>query len=202
MPRTTVVLLGLLGLVGAVIAAGLVTRAVAMDASEYRVPSESMLPTVGVGDRVTLNRGAYDDEPPQVGDVVIHHPPVGAEEGNVCGGGPPPVGQMCGRPTPERSQVQFIKRVAAGPGERVSLQDGIVVRDGQPADEPYVEDCGDAEGCDFPRPITIPDGHYLLLGDNRGASDDSRFWGPVPAQWILGRVEDCDLMRISCSPIR
>jgi signal peptidase I len=199
--KATVVLLGLLGLVGAVIAAGFVVRAVAMDASEYRVPSESMLPTVGVGDRVTLNEGAYDDSAPQVGEIVIHHPPVSAELGE-CAGGPPPVGQMCAEPDSERSDVTFIKRVAAGPGERVSLRNGVVVRDGEPADEPYIEPCGGGEGCNFPRPITIPDDHYLLLGDNRGASDDSRFWGPVPADWIQGRVEDCDLLRISCSPLR
>ena len=41
-----------------------------------------------------------------------------------------------------------------------------------------------------------------MLGDNRGASDDSRFWGPVPLEWIEGRVEDCDALRISCSPLR
>ncbi|MGN6814781.1 MAG: signal peptidase I [Solirubrobacterales bacterium] len=41
----------------------------------------------------------------------------------------------------------------------------------------------------MPKTITIPPGHYFMLGDNRGASDDSRFWGPVPADWILGKVE-------------
>ena len=70
------------------------------------------------------------------------------------------------------------------------------------ADEPYIADCGGGEGCDFPRRITVPDGHYFLLGDNRGASDDSRFWGPVPLEWIQGRVEDCDAIRVSCSPLR
>jgi signal peptidase I len=201
MRRRTVVLLSLFAVVGALIVAAALIRFVGRDARDYRVPSETMVPTVEVGDRVTLDQGAYDDAPPEIGDIVIHHPPAGAEL-NECGGGTPPVGQMCARPTPERADVQFIKRVVAGPGERVSLQGGIVVRDGEPADEPYVADCGGGEACDMPRPITIPDGHYLLLGDNRGASDDSRFWGPVPAEWILGRVEDCDLLRISCSPIR
>jgi signal peptidase I len=201
MRRGTVVLLSVFGVAGALLVAGFVTRTMAMDAGDYRVPSESMIPTVQVGDRVTLNRGAYDDAEPEIGDIVIHHPPTGAEAGNECGGGPPPAGQMCARPTPERSDVQFIKRIAAGPGERVSLRNGRIVRDGEPAREPYIAAC-DGEACDFPRPVTVPDDHYVLLGDNRGASDDSRFWGPVPREWILGRVEDCDLLRVSCSPIR
>jgi signal peptidase I len=81
------------------------------------------------------------------------------------------------------------------------MRDGVVLRDGEPADEPYIADCDGVEACSFPQPITVPDGRYFLLGDNRGASDDSRFWGPVPREWILGRVEDCDALRISCSPL-
>ena len=98
--------------------------------------------------------------------------------------------------------MSFIERVVAGPGDRIVLHEGRVERDGELADEPYIADCGGFEGCNFPRPITVPDGHYFMLGDNRGASDDSRFWGPVPLEWILGRVEDCDVLRISCSPLR
>jgi signal peptidase I len=82
------------------------------------------------------------------------------------------------------------------------MRDGQVVRNGEVAREPYIADCGGGEGCTFQRPITIPEGHYFLLGDNRGASDDSRFWGPIPLEWIEGRVEECDLLRVSCSPMR
>ncbi len=42
--------------------------------------------------------------------------------------------------------------------------------------------------CNFPKPITIPPDHYFMMGDNRGASDDSRFWGPVPREWIIGKA--------------
>jgi signal peptidase I len=200
MRRGTVVLLTALGVLGALLVAATLIRFVGMDAGSYRVPSESMLPTVPLGDTVTLNRGAYDDAAPRIGDIVIHHPPVGAET-TECGADLAR-GQMCARPTPERLDVSFIKRVVAGPGEEVALRDGIIVRDGKPAREPYVAPCGGGAGCDFPLPITVPDGHYVLLGDNRGASDDSRFWGPVPLDWIQGRVEDCDALRLSCSPIR
>jgi signal peptidase I len=188
-----------LGVVGGLIAAGFVTRTVAMDAKTYRVPSETMVPAVQVGDRVTLNLGAYDDARPQIGDIVIHHPPVGAEAGE-CGVALE-AGRMCARPTPERADASFIKRVVAGPGDRVALREGRVVRNGEPQREPYIRPCDGGEGCDFPRPITVPEGHYFLLGDNRGASDDSRFWGPVPLEWIEGRVEDCNLLRINCAPL-
>jgi signal peptidase I len=109
---------------------------------------------------------------------------------------------MCARPKGPAADVSIIKRVVAGPGDRVGMRGGVVVRDGEPADEPYVAGCGGVEACNFPRPISVPEGHYLMLGDNRGASDDSRFWGPVPVEWIEGRVEDCDFLRISCSRLR
>jgi signal peptidase I len=54
--------------------------------------------------------------------------------------------------------------------------------------------------CTFMRAITIPPDHWFMLGDNRGASDDSRFWGPVPTRAIIGRVDDCGFMDIHCSP--
>ena len=201
MRRRTVVLLSLSGVLGALLLAAVLLRTVGMDARDYHVPSESMVPTFQIGDRVTLNLSAYEDATPEIGDIVIHHPPAGAIEGNECGRTPRP-GAMCARPQGPAAAESFIKRVVAGPGERVALRGGVIVRDGEPADEPYIADCGGGEGCDFPRPITVPEGHYVMLGDNRGASDDSRFWGPVPLEWIEGRVEDCDVIRFSCTPLR
>jgi signal peptidase I len=202
MRRRTVVLLSLLGVLGLLVVAAVLIRSLGMDGTEYRVSSEAMVPTFEVGERVTLNQGAYAGAMPEIGDIVIHNPPASAAEGVGCDRGAPPAGQMCVRAPQGRADVSFIKRVVAGPGDRIALRDGRVVRNGEVADEPYIADCRGGEGCDFPRPATVPDGHYFLLGDNRGASDDSRFWGPVPLEWIQGRVEDCDLLRISCSPIR
>jgi signal peptidase I len=58
---------------------------------------------------------------------------------------------------------------------------------GREADS-YIRPCSGVSECNFPVPITIPAGDWFLLGDNRGESDDSRFWGPVPTSWIVGVV--------------
>ena len=151
----------------------------------YRVPSGSMLPTIDIGDRVLADR---HDTRPRVGDVVIAHPPMGALEDR-CGARRdtrPPA--PCGRATPGLSDVNFIKRVVAGPGDTVAFRHGLVIRNGRPADEPYARRCTD-DPCELPTTITVPAGSWFLAGDDRGASDDSRFWGPVPTHAITGIVK-------------
>jgi signal peptidase I len=148
----------------------------------YRVPSTSMVPTIDVGDRVLADR---HDHSPRVGDIVIAHPPVGALEDRCAA---PKRGAPCGRATPELSDVNFIKRVVAGPGDTVAFRHGIVIRNGRAADEPYARGCGD-QPCELPTAITVPAGSWFLAGDDRGASDDSRFWGPVPTAAITGVVK-------------
>jgi signal peptidase I len=150
----------------------------------YRVPSGSMEPTIQIGDRILADR---HDHSPHVGDVVIAHPPVGAVESR-CGipradGAKAP----CARATPELSDVVFIKRVVAGPGDTIAFRDGLVVRNGHPVSEPYARSCTDAI-CEMPEAITVPKDAWFLAGDFRGESDDSRFWGPVPAKAITGVV--------------
>jgi signal peptidase I len=154
----------------------------------YRIPSESMVPTLQVGQRVLVNRLGARFGDPEVGDVVVFHPPIGAEEGNQCGGGDPPPGQVCLKPSRTASKVNFIKRVVAGPGDRLRIVDGHVILNGKRQQEPYAEPCRGADGCDFPREVTIPAGHWFMMGDNRGSSDDSRFWGPVTGKWIIGEA--------------
>jgi signal peptidase I len=170
------------------VALGLALGIQAFLVKPYRIPSESMVPTLEIGQRVLVNRIGARFTSPDVGDVVVFHPPAGAEEGNVCGSGQPPPGQPCDRPTDERADVNFIKRVVAGPGDRLLIRDGHVVLNGKEQPEEFAEDCGGTEGCDFPTEITIPAGHYFMMGDNRGSSDDSRFWGPVPEEWIIGEA--------------
>ncbi|MDQ3608137.1 MAG: signal peptidase I, partial [Actinomycetota bacterium] len=166
------------------VALGLALGIQALLVKPYRIPSESMVPTLEIGQRVLVNRLGTRFGEPEVGNVAVFHPPAGADT-NECGA-PEEEGGVCARPTEERADVNFIKRVVAGPGDTIALEDGRVILNGEPQEEPFAEACGGGSECDFPEEVTIPEGHYFMMGDNRGASDDSRFWGPVPEQWIIG----------------
>jgi signal peptidase I len=170
------------------VALGLALGIQAFLVKPYRIPSESMVPTLQVGQRVLVNRIGARFSAPDVGDVVVFHPPEGAEQDNMCGGGQPPAGQVCDNPTNTRADVNFIKRVVAGPGDKISIQDGHVILNGKRQTEKFALPCGGGEGCDFPTTVTVPADHYFMMGDNRGSSDDSRFWGPVPRKWIIGQA--------------
>jgi signal peptidase I len=167
------------------VALGLALGIQAFLVKPYRIPSESMVPTLEIGQRVLVNRIGSRFGGPSTGDVTVFHPPAGSET-NQCGARQRD-GEPCSRPTAGRSDVNFIKRVVAGPGDRVSIDDGHVILNGRRQREPFArfEGCSNGD-CDFPREITVPPGHYFMMGDNRGASDDSRFWGPVPRKWIIG----------------
>ena len=169
-------------------ALGLALAIQALLVKPYRIPSESMEPTLDVGQRVLVNRIGNRFSRPELGEVMVFHPPAGAERANQCGDAGQGQGQAapCGRPTPQPADVNFIKRVVGLPGDRISVRDGHVIRNGRPVREPYTRPCGGDDGCNFPQEITIPPGHYFMMGDNRGSSDDSRFWGPVPRDWIIG----------------
>jgi signal peptidase I len=170
------------------VALGLALGIQAFLVKPYRIPSESMVPTLQVGQRVLVNRIGARFSDPKVGDVVVFHPPAGAENSNECGGGPPPPNQVCATPTKTKSTLNFIKRVVAAPGDRISISNGHVILNGKLQQEPFTEPCGGGDGCDLPREIKVPAGHYFMMGDNRGSSDDSRFWGPVPRAWIIGQA--------------
>ena len=155
----------------------------------YRIPSGSMEPTLDIGQRVLVNRLSHRlGADPNVGDIVTFHPPQGADELPPRCGATPADGQPCPLPTPGESNQTFIKRVVGLAGDRITVRDGIVVRNGRPTSEPYTAPCGGGQGCDLPHPVTVPKGDVFVMGDNRGASDDSRFWGPVPIKWVIGKA--------------
>jgi signal peptidase I len=170
------------------VALGLALAIQAFLVKPYRIPSESMVPTLQIGQRVLVNRIGARFSDPGVGDIVVFHPPSGAERSNECGGGPPPAGQVCATPTKQRADVNFIKRVVAGPGDRIAVRGGHVILNGKRQTENFIQPCGGGEACDLPREIRVPADHYFMMGDNRGSSDDSRFWGPVPRDWIIGEA--------------
>jgi signal peptidase I len=153
-----------------------------LDGRAYRVPSEAMLPTIELGERVVTTKTSE----PARGDIIVFKAPAGAVT-NTCGV-QHSERSACPAPTAGRSDVNFIKRVVAVGGDRLAIRGGRVHIDGRAEREPYARLDGGCPACNLPEEITIPEGHYFMLGDNRGASADSRDWGPVPEAWVLGEV--------------
>jgi signal peptidase I len=163
----------------------------------YVIPSESMLPTLEVGQRVFVDRFSHRiGGDPKLGEITVFHPPHGAELGDhqcgIDGEGPsydsaPADRRSCSWPTPGAGAKTFVKRVVGLPGDRIAVRRGHVIRNGRPTREPFAAPCGGGPECDL-EPIVVAAGHYFLMGDNRGNSDDSRYWGPVPRSQIIGHA--------------
>jgi signal peptidase I len=174
------------------VALGLALGIQAFLVKPYRIPSESMVPTLKVGQRVLVNRIGNTFNDPKIGDIVVFHPPAPA---NGEAGGLGPSGQCgvdygggkpCPTEAPKEADVNFIKRVVAGPGDTIAIRNGLAIVNGKLQKHDFVNPCHPGDECSFPTAITIPPDHWFMMGDNRGASDDSRFWGPVPKKWIIG----------------
>ncbi len=130
------------------------------------IPSESMLPTLEVNDRLIIEKVSYYFQAPQRGDVVVFWPTDRLQQEN---------------PTLKDA---FIKRVIGLPGDQVEVRDGQVFIDEQPIEENYIAAPPEYQW----GPQIIPDDSYLVLGDNRNNSYDSHFWGYVPRRNIIGRA--------------
>ncbi len=178
------------------VAIGLALAVQAFAVKPYRIPSGSMEPTLAIDQRVLVNRLGMDFSEPHVGGIYVFHPPTGAEQ-EQCGPTPHTVtrgAEACSQPIPKEASVNFIKRIVAGPGDEIYIKEGHVYRRAAGTSrfvaekDPYIKACGVSSECNFTTPITIPAGHWFMMGDNRGDSDDSRFWGPVPTGWIIGQA--------------
>ncbi|MDA0183362.1 signal peptidase I [Solirubrobacter phytolaccae] len=160
----------------------------------YRIPSESMVPTLQEGQRILVNRFSHKiGGDPKLGDVTVFTPPRGTDERECGNAGQGPfynggaeARQSCAKPTAEKSKTTFVKRVVGMPGDTIAVSNGHVIRNGKPVKESFASDCSDSS-CNL-NPITVPAGHYFMMGDNRGNSEDSRFWGPVPRDWVIGKA--------------
>jgi signal peptidase I len=172
------------------VAVGLAFLIQAFIVKPYKIPSGSMEPTLAVGQRILVNRIGMDFSEPKVGDIMVFHPPEGAEHG-ICGPIPhqvTPGGAACDSPVKKEGSVTFIKRVVAGPGDTIYIKEGHVYLNGKREKDSYIRECAGSPECNFPTPIKIPAGHWFMMGDNRGNSEDSRFWGPIPTSWMIGEA--------------
>lgn len=155
------------------------------------IPSDSMVPTLLVGDRLIVEKVSYRLHPPQTGDIIVFEPPSQLQRRGYA------------------KDQAFIKRIIGQPGQRVSIYQGVVSIEGQPLKEPYIAEppayncpsqtplppdgqdlCsflyrqGLREGDSFP----VPEGTYFVMGDNRNNSNDSHAWGFLPRENIIGRA--------------
>jgi signal peptidase I len=157
----------------------------------YEIPSASMLPTLHINQRVLVDRVGDDFSSPAIGDIVVFHPPAiescaNSDQGENGAGQQWP--SACDTVGHSQSTQTFIKRVVGLPGDRLSISHGHVIRNGKREPDTYAAPCpGDGE-CNFPATIRVPRGDYYMMGDNRPDSLDSRFWGPVPRSWIIGKA--------------
>lgn len=130
------------------------------------IPSDSMLPTLEVGDRLVVEKISYHFHPPVYGDIVVFDPP-------------------------QQLQIQgyakdqaFIKRVIGTPGETVQIQNGKVYINNLPLKEDYLAQLPNYQM----EKITVPQDHLFVMGDNRNNSNDSHVWGFLPKQNVIGHA--------------
>lgn len=128
-------------------------------AQATRVYGQSMEPNLHTNERLVIEKISYYLHGPRRGDVVVLRDPAGSPE-------------------------LLIKRVVGLPGERVTLADGRVYVDGTPIDEPYLDQPTKGSG----RSWVVPPFHVFVMGDNRSASRDSRTFGAVPMEELVGRA--------------
>ncbi len=127
----------------------------------FYIPSESMNPTLEVGDRVFVNKFVYRFSEPDRGDIIVFRSAEGGNE-------------------------DLIKRVVGLPGDNIEVRDGVLFVNGEHREELYLNKrFPDSESYG---PTTVPPNHLFMMGDNRANSRDSRFFGPIPYENIEGEA--------------
>jgi signal peptidase I len=146
----------------------------------FKIPSGSMLPTLQIGDHLLVNKLAYGVRIPFVGKRVLQVFQPAHDDIIVF-------------VFPEDRSKDFIKRVKAVAGETIEIKNKVVFINGKPIDDPHAHIAKDSRVIpgnvrDNFGPFTVPEGEVFVMGDNRDHSHDSRFWGTVPVDDILGKA--------------
>ncbi len=145
----------------------------------FKIPSGSMIPTLLVGDRLMVNKLRYG-------------PRVRFTDKRLPGFTKPKRGDIVVFVYPEDPKRDFIKRLIAFSGETVEIKDGDIYVDGKRLEEPVIDKTFYYNRGKYGlagQSIKVPPGYVFVLGDNSASSHDSRFWGFVPQENIIGRAE-------------
>ena len=127
----------------------------------FYIPSGSMEPTLQINDRIIVSKISYRLYEPERGDIVVFKFPLDTKR-------------------------DFVKRLIGKGGETVEIRDNKLYINNKLTPENYLPP-GLKMNSDF-GPAVVPEGHYLMLGDNRNNSDDGRKWGPLPRDLIIGKA--------------
>ncbi|MDQ4004151.1 MAG: signal peptidase I [Actinomycetota bacterium] len=127
----------------------------------YRIPTESMVPTLEIGDRVLANKFIYRFAEPERGDIVVFESVDGEDQ-------------------------TLIKRVVGVEGDEIRVQGGLLFVNGEVQNEPYLNHVTPSTG--FYGPTTVPEDGVFVMGDHRGNSADSRVFGPLPLDNVEGEA--------------
>lgn len=130
------------------------------------IPSDSMVPTLLVGDRLVVEKISYRLNPPQRSDIIVFDPPPQLQQRGYA-----------------KNQA-FIKRVIGLPGQTVEVHAGKVFIDNQPLTETYIAELPEYNM----QKVLVPSDNYFVMGDNRNNSNDSHVWGFLPQTNIIGRA--------------
>lgn len=155
-----------------------------LSVQNFRVEGSSMVPTLTEGQYIVANKIIYSRV---TTDSILGFLPFAqpsGEGGSLYTFHPPRHGEIIIFNFPSDRSRDLVKRVIGLPGDTIEIQDGQVIRNGQPIDEPYVVN-PDRRGID---PLVVPENSYYVLGDNRASSSDSRDWGFLSDEHVVGRA--------------
>jgi signal peptidase I len=162
----------------------------------FKIPSGSMIPTLLIGDHILVSKLSYGFQWPTDCKLQWNFPPVNCfASKTVVDFGKPQRGDIIVFRFPEDEGKDFIKRIVGVPGDTVQLRNKVVLVNREPLDDKAFTqriDPGIIDSTINPRdnfgPVTVPEGSFFVMGDNRDQSLDSRFWGYVREEKIRGKA--------------